>query len=66
MRKETLKNCFKVEKEFTDEELRENLSNLYDVVNEIAATLTKEETKDWFYTDEQIEKMKKDPKYRFI
>ncbi len=54
-------------KELEDKEvLKQNLIHLYDVINEIAATLPKERTKNWFLTEEQIEKMKKSGKYNFI
>lgn len=46
--------------------LRQNLIHLYDVINEIAKKLPEEETKNWFYTDEEIEQMKKSGKYNFI
>lgn len=61
-----LKNCIKIENKLSDEELKRNLTKLYDVINKIAATLPEEVTKDWFMTDEQLEKMKNNPKYRFI
>ena len=66
MKKEILKNCFKIENKLSDKELKRNLAKLYDVINKIAATLPDEVTKDWFMTDEQLEKMKNNPKYRFI
>ncbi len=47
---------------------RENLRKLYDTINEIARNCEKRgiNTSDWFYTADEIEKMKKDPKYTFI
>lgn len=46
--------------------LRKNLIHLYDVINEVASTLPKEKTKDWFLSDKDIERMKKSGKYNFI
>ena len=44
------------------------VTNLYDTINEIARNCERRgiDTSDWFYTDEEIEKMKKDPRYTFI
>ncbi len=54
--------------EMTVAQLRNNLINLYDTIYEIARNCEKRgiDTSDWFYTDEEIEKMKKDPRYTFI
>lgn len=47
---------------------REILKNIYDVINKIAREMEEEgkDVSDWFYTDEQIEELKKDPKNKFI
>ncbi|MCX4249664.1 MAG: hypothetical protein OSJ65_07900 [Bacilli bacterium] len=47
---------------------RKQLRKIYDTINEIARSCEKRgiDTSDWFYTDEEIEKMKKDPRYTFI
>lgn len=47
---------------------RKQLRKIYDTINEIARNCEKRgiDTSDWFYTDEEIEKMKKDPRYTFI
>ncbi len=54
--------------ELTVVQLRKNLTNLYDIINDIARNCEKREidTSNWFYTNEEIEKMKKDTKYTFI
>ncbi len=54
--------------EMTVAQLRKNLTNLYDTINKIARNCEKRgiDTSDWFYTDEEIEKMKNDPRYTFI
>lgn len=47
---------------------RKQLRKIYDTINEIARNCEKRgiDTSDWFYTDEEIEKMKNDPRYTFI
>lgn len=49
-------------------ELKKNLTRLYDVINEIARTHKEkgEDVSHWFYTKEQVQELKKDPKNRFI
>ena len=52
----------------TKEGLRKNLIRMYDTVNKIAWELEKKgvDTSSWFYTPEQIQKMKESGKYNFI
>jgi hypothetical protein len=52
----------------SEEKRKQNLIKIYDAINEIARSAEKRgvDTSSWFYTDEQIEKMKKDSKYNFI
>lgn len=47
---------------------RKQLRKIYDTINKIARNCEKRgiDTSDWFYTDDEIEKMKKDPRYTFI
>jgi len=47
---------------------RENLKNIYDVINRIARNHKErgEDTDSWFYTKSQVEELKKDPKNKFI
>lgn len=47
---------------------RKQLRKIYDTINEIARNCEKRgiDTSDWFYTDEEIEKMKNNPRYTFI
>ncbi|HAB65775.1 MAG TPA: hypothetical protein DCE23_00260 [Firmicutes bacterium] len=47
---------------------RKQLRKIYDTINEIARNCEKRgiDTSDWFYTDEEIKKMKNDPRYTFI
>lgn len=54
--------------EMTVAQLRKNLTNLYDTINKIARNCEKRgiDTSGWFYTDEEIEKMKNDPNNIFI
>lgn len=62
----TIKIC--VKKIPTEEEIKQYLLNIYDGINDLARKLKKEgvDTSDWFYTDEQIQEMKKDPNVKFI
>lgn len=48
--------------------IKKNLKEIYDVINKIARAHEEkgEDVSDWFYKDEQIEKLKKDPKNKFI
>lgn len=52
----------------TEQEMREVLINMYDTINNLADRVSKRgiDTSDWFYTDEEIKKMKKDSRYKFI
>ncbi len=52
----------------TVEEKRKVLINMYDAINEIADSLEKRgiDTSKWFYTENQIAEMKKNPKCKFI
>lgn len=47
---------------------RKSLIKLYDTINEIARSCEQRgiDTSSWFYTQEEIEKMKKDERYTFI
>lgn len=47
------------------EEIKKNLIELYDVVNEIAEEQRKKgvDTSDWFYTEQELESIKNDPSY---
>ena len=51
-----------------EEELRKRLIHIYDVFNELATQVEARggDTSKWFYTDKQLEKLKKDKKCRFI
>lgn len=62
----TIKIC--VEKIPTEEEIKQYLINIYDGINDLARELKKEgiDTSGWFYTDKQIQEMKKDPNVKFI
>ena len=52
----------------TEEEERQNLIKLYDTINEIADEHRKQgiNVDDWFYTQEQLDEIKKSGKYNFI
>ena len=47
---------------------RQNLKNIYDVINKIARQHKEkgEDVSDWFYTKEQFEEIKKDPKNKIL
>lgn len=47
------------------EEIKKNLIELYDVVNEIAEEQRRKgvDTSDWFYTAQELESIKNDPSY---
>lgn len=47
---------------------RQNLKNIYDVINKIARQHKEkgEDITNWFYTKKQVEELKKDPKNKFI
>lgn len=47
---------------------KQNLKNVYDVINKIARNhkAKGEDVSDWFYEKEEFEKLKKEPKNRFI
>ncbi|MDO5569522.1 MAG: hypothetical protein Q4G04_05400 [bacterium] len=49
-------------------EKRTALKNVYDTIHKIARECEQRgvDTSDWFYTEEEIESMKKDKKYIFI
>ena len=47
---------------------RQNLKNVYDVINKIARQHKEkgEDVSGWFYTKEQFEEIKKDPKNKIL
>jgi len=47
---------------------RQNLKNIYDVINKIARQHKEkgEDVSDWFYTKEQFEEIKKNPKNKIL
>ena len=47
---------------------KKNLQNVYDVINKIARNHKEkgEDVSDWFYTKEEFEQIKNDPKNRII
>lgn len=47
---------------------RQNLLNIYDVINKIARNHKEkgEDVSSWFYTKEEFEEIKKDPKNRIL
>lgn len=47
---------------------KKNLENIYDVINKIAKAHKDkgEDISNWFYTKEQVEDLKKNPKNEFI
>ena len=48
--------------------VRQNLTNLYDVIFDMARSAEEKgiDVSNWFYTEEQVQEMKKNPKYKFI
>ena len=50
------------------EERKQNLKNLYDIINKIAKQHREkgENVDHWFYTSKQVEELKKESKNRFI
>ena len=52
----------------TEAERKENLKNMYDVINNIADKKRAEgkNVDDWFYTTEELENLRKDSNYKFI
>lgn len=52
----------------TEEQIRERLTKIYDVVNNIAYKAEKRgvDTSKWFYTSKQIRKLKNNPENKFI
>ena len=52
----------------TEEEKKKNLKNLYDVINEIAdeQRLAGKNVDNWFYTNEELEEMKRKKDERLI
>lgn len=52
----------------TEEEERQNLIKLYDTINEIADKKRQQgiNVDNWFYTQEQLEEIKKTRNYKFI
>lgn len=50
------------------EKKKQNLLNIYDVINKIARNhkAKGEDVSDWFYTKEEFEQIKKDPKNRIL
>lgn len=51
-----------------DEEIKQNLIDLYDLINNIANEKRQrgENVDDLFYTEKEIKQMQQDPKYKFI
>lgn len=47
-------------------QIKKNLIELYDFINEIACSLPQKITKKWFLTSKQVERMKKDNSCLFI
>lgn len=47
---------------------KQNLMNIYDVINKIARNHQEkgEDVSDWFYTKDEFEQIKKDPKNRIL
>jgi len=47
---------------------RKSLKNIYDTINKIARNCEQRgiDTSDWFYTKEELERLKEDPEYTFI
>lgn len=52
----------------TEEQIRERLIKIYDVINNIARKAEKRgvDTSKWFYTSKQIRELKKNPENKFI
>lgn len=52
----------------TDEEKKQNLKNIYDVVNRIADNqrLAGNNVDDWFYSENELEKLKKNNSPKLI
>lgn len=52
----------------TEDQVKKYLTNIYDVVNNIAAKAEKRgvDTSKWFYTTKQIQKLKESPENKFI
>lgn len=52
----------------TEEEIKNHLTKIYDVVNSIARKAEQRgvDTKNWFYTDKEIKLMKESSDYKFI
>lgn len=54
--------------EMTVAQKRKALKNIYDTINDIASSCENKgiDTSNWFYTNEELEEMKKSPDYIFI
>lgn len=54
--------------QMTVSQMRKQLTKIYDTINDIARDCERRgiDTSSWFYTEEEIEKMKQDPNYTFI
>ena len=52
----------------TEDPVKKYLTNIYDVVNNIAAKAEKRgvDTSKWFYTEKQLKRLKQDPINEFI
>lgn len=50
----------------TNEEKKQNLIRMYDVVNDIAKSLNYKKTKSWFLSNKELKIMKESGKYNFI
>ena len=57
-----------IENNLSNEERKRNLKDLYDYINKLADKYEKQgvDVTSWFYTEKQIERMKKNSKYKFI
>ncbi len=57
-----------IENNLSNEERKQNLKDLYDYINKLADKYEKQDVDvtSWFYTEKQIERMKKNKKYKFI
>lgn len=50
----------------TNEEKKQNLIRMYDVVNDIAKSFDYKKTKSWFLSNKELKIMKESGKYNFI
>ena len=54
--------------ELSIEEQKKNLINLYQIINEISDNQEKKgiNTSDWFYTQQELQEMRKSGQYKFL